>query len=118
MTTDDTQSDEVTPPTADEEPKPKAAAKRSKPKKAAARRAPRTRGPADVEFRFTGDQNVAIAGVPARDLSQADVDRIVYRRTIPEPGARGLRRGESGFAQARVKVVREVMATGKFTKRS
>jgi hypothetical protein len=72
----------------------------------------------DVEFKFTGDPEVGARGVPARDLTRADVDRLTTRRTIPEPGARGLHRGESGFSEARAKVAREIAASGKFKKRS
>lgn len=72
----------------------------------------------DVEYRFTGDPEVGMAGVPARDLTYADIDRIITRRTIPNPGARGLHRGEAGFSEARSKVTRELSATGKFKKRS
>jgi hypothetical protein len=78
----------------------------------------RSLGPNDVEFRFKGDPQRAMRGIPATDLTQAEVDRMVYRRTIPEPGGTGLRRGEAGFSEARAKTVRELMATGHFTKRS
>lgn len=74
--------------------------------------------PDDVELKFTGDPDRLIRGVPATDLTQAAIDRLTYRRTIPEPGASGLRRGESGFSEARAKVVRELIASGNFTKRS
>jgi hypothetical protein len=76
----------------------------------------KTLEPNDIELRFRGDPRIGMAGVPARDLRQIDVDRITYRRTIRS--GRGLRRGESGFSEARSKVVRELTATGKFTKRS
>ena len=94
----------TTQPAAEEKPKPE-------PKK--------TLDSADVEYRFAGDNpDQGAAGFPARDLTQADVDRITYRSTIPEPGTRGLRRGESGFSEARAKTTRALMATGKFKKRS
>ena len=86
----------------------------SEPKKQAPKKPELT----DVEYRFAGDPEVGAAGVPARDLTYADVDRIVTRRTIPGPGERGLRRGESGFSEARSKITRELTATGKFKKRS
>jgi hypothetical protein len=99
-------------PATSTQPKPRAA-KRTTTKKAA-----RSLEPTDVEFRFKGDPERVMSGIPATDLTQADVDRMTYRRTIPEPGADGLRRGESGFSEARAKVVREILATGHFTKRS
>lgn len=114
MSSEDTQaapSVDETP--AAETPAPEPAAKETK--KAPARR---DRQPDDVELTFSGDPNLALQGTPARDLTQADVDRLATRRTIPGPGERGLRRGEAGFSEARAKVVRELTATGKFTKRS
>ena len=118
MTTDDTRAEDVSEEAAaPETTTPKATpAKKAKSTKAKAPR--RAKGPTDVEFRFTGDPARGMSDIPARDLTQADVDRITYRRTIPEPGTRGLRRGEAGFSQARAKVVRDLTATGKFTKRS
>lgn len=97
-------------------PRPAAApAKRKRSRKSAA---PRVRRPDEVEFRFKGEPDAPMRGVPAADLTQADVDRLVYRRTIPAPGVSGLRRGEAGFSEAWAKTVRELVATGHFTRRS
>ena len=116
----DTQETTTSPAPAPSAPEPRPITKATSGAKAGAkpkkeRKAP---DPTDVELRFTGDPNVAIRGVPARDLRQVDVDRITYRRTISRPGGRGLHRGQSGFSQARAKVVRELTTTGKFKKRS
>lgn len=75
-----------------------------------------TKDPTAVEFTFTGDSTVGVRGIPARDLTTADVDRLVYRRTVPEPGRRGLRRGDRGFTKARHEVIADLLGTGKFTK--
>ena len=102
--------EETSTATATEAPEPEKSEAKSTSKK--------TLEPDDVEYRFTGDPQIGVGPFPARDLTQADVDRVTYRRTIPEPGTQGLRRGESGFSEARAKVVRELTATGKFKKRS
>jgi hypothetical protein len=80
---------------------------------------PKKKAPEDtaVELEFTGNPRVGVAGVPAADLTRAEIDRITYRRTIPEPGTRGLSRGQKGFSEARAKVVRDLVGTGKFEKR-
>jgi hypothetical protein len=96
---------------------PEAPASRPSTSRRKAKRQKRERAADDVEFSFKGEE-VEMRGVPAADLTQAEVDRLVYRRTIPEPGASGLRRGEAGFSEVRAKVVRELMATGHFTRRS
>jgi hypothetical protein len=75
-----------------------------------------SKSPTDVELRFNGDPTLHMRGVPARDLTRADVDRLVYRRTVPGPGIRGLNRGQRGFQAARNRLVRELLTTGKFEK--
>lgn len=86
--------------------------------KSTPRRAKSSIGPLDVELVYTGTATAPVNGIPSRDLRRADVDRLVFRRTVPEPGARGLRRGEKGFNETRAKVVAELTATGHFEKRS
>lgn len=71
--------------------------------------------PTDLTLRYIGG---ALAGVPQRDLTVAQVDRLVYLRTIPVPGSRGLRRGDRGFPQARGKLVRELTTSGVFANAS
>ena len=67
-----------------------------------------------IELTYTGEQTVR--GVAPRDLSASDVDRLVYVRTIPTPGSRGLRRGDDGFPQARAKLTRELTRSGAYAK--
>jgi len=71
-----------------------------------------------IDLRYTGGPSgsATVARVPPRDLTTADVDRLVYRRTIPTPGSRGLRRGDDGFPQARAKLTRELTRSGAYAK--
>ena len=71
-----------------------------------------------IDLRYTGGPSgeLRLGRVPARDLSTADVDRLVYVRTIPTPGSRGLRRGDDGFPQARAKLTRELTRSGAYAK--
>ena len=63
-----------------------------------------------AEFRYTGDAGgeAHIPGIPACDLTSDDIDRLTYRRTIPEPGSPGLRRGDKGFAEARGEITKQL----------
>lgn len=79
---------------------------------------PRPKSDSDIELTFHGDPKIVLRGVPARDLTRADIDRLVYLRTVPEPGRRGLYRGDRGFISARNQVIRDLLTTGKFTKES
>jgi len=67
-----------------------------------------------LELAYTGDESGTpfVDGVPARDLTSHDVDRLVRRRTSPGPGEAGLLPGEEGFDEARQALVDELTATG------
>ncbi|HYI66381.1 MAG TPA: hypothetical protein VEW95_05620 [Candidatus Limnocylindrales bacterium] len=71
-----------------------------------------------LDLRYTGGSTggARVNRVPARDLTPHDVDRLVYARTIPTPGSRGLRRGDDGFPQARAKLTRELLRSGVYAK--
>lgn len=88
-----------------------------------------------VELRYVGDGRY-VNGVPAADLTAAQIDHVVYQRSVgrevpehvdddgnpapdPEHGSirftridKGLERGEPEFAAARDAVVAELVASG------
>lgn len=65
-------------------------------------------------LRYVGPGRVS--GVPAQDLSPAAIDRVVYVRTIPRPGSRGLRPGDAGYTSAHRTLLRELVTSGKYAK--
>lgn len=67
-----------------------------------------------VGLRYVGPGNVR--GVPASDLSSHQLDRLVYVRTIPGRGRRGLRRGDPGFIGAHRSLLRDLLQSGIYVK--
>ena len=67
-----------------------------------------------TELTWTGDGTRYVPGVPARDLSDYDIDRIVYRRTAgtQEGTSSGLQRGGTGFDEYRANVIVELTRDG------
>ncbi len=67
-----------------------------------------------TELTWTGDGTSRIPGVPARDLSDYDIDRLVYRQTTGtrEGTSDGLRKGDDGFDAKRASVVAGLVAGG------
>lgn len=65
-------------------------------------------------LRYTGPGH--ISGVPAQDLAPAQLDRIIFVRSIPAPGSRGLRPGDPGYIGAHRTLLRELVSSGKYAK--
>lgn len=65
---------------------------------------------------YTGDAegNPSLRGVPARNLSHADIARLVYVRTV-RPCCPGLMPADEGFDAVRSVLVDELVASGIYT---
>jgi len=77
------------------------------------------------ELEWAGDGTQNISGVPADDLTEHDIDRLVYIRTagsLPDPeqeGAflvRGLEAGDEEFREVRRQLVKDLTASGLYRK--
>jgi len=67
--------------------------------------------PTGPELVWIGDGERYVPGVPARDLTSTDIDRIVYRRTCGKrpDTTDGLRPGDPGFDEVRAELVASLL---------